>query len=240
MVEYIDIHSHILPGLDDGAADIKQTELMMKAAYSQGVRIICATPHFRPAMFPVSLSRRQEAFELAKDIAKDVSPDLEIILGNELYYSEDCIKYLKDGSCRCMGNTRYVLVEFNPVTDFETMRKRLMRLISEGFIPLIAHIERYACVRENISRVEELIETGGYIQVNSDSIIGDSFMVRRFVRKLLKYGMVHFVASDSHNNSDRAFGFTEAVSYIEKKCGRKYVNELMYLNPIRMLADEYI
>lgn len=239
-MEYIDVHSHILPGLDDGADDREQTELMLKTAYAQGVRVVCATPHFRPAMFPVSLSKRQEAFELAKGIAKDIAPDLEIVLGNELYYSENCIDYLKDGRCRCMGDTRYVLVEFSTSIDFNSMRKKIMRLISEGFIPLIAHIERYSCVRERISKVDELIEIGGYIQVNSGSIAAGSFEIRHFVRKLLKYGMVHFVASDSHNNRDRAYNFTEAVSYIEKKYGREYVNELMYLNPVRMLADEYI
>lgn len=239
-MEYVDIHSHILPGLDDGASDREQTELMLRTAYSQGVRTICATPHFRPEMFPVSLRKRQEAFELTKNIAKDIATDLEIVLGNELYYSEDSVKYLKDGKCRCMGNTRYVLVEFSTSIDFSDMRKKIMRLISEGFIPVIAHIERYSCVRENISLVDELIGAGGYIQVNSRSIIRSSFEIRRFVRKLLKYGMVHFVASDSHNNSDRAYNFTETVAYIEKKYGRKYVSELMYLNPCRMLADEYI
>lgn len=240
MTEYIDIHSHILPGLDDGPKDDAQTLSMLKTAYEQGVRVICATPHFRPAMFKVSISERQKAYERVRDMAKRIAPDFEIILGNELYFTEDSIGYLRDGVCKCIGSTRYVLVEFSTRAEFSVIRRSVNRLVLEGYIPIIAHIERYVCVIGNIDRVEELVDIGGYIQINSSSFFSKRLRIRNFVRKLLKHNLIHFIGSDSHNDSDRGYRFTETAGYIEKKYGSKYVQKLMYKNPVRMLNDEFI
>lgn len=240
MLGYIDIHSHILPGIDDGSADEKQTRSMLKDAYAQGIRTICATPHFRPSMFRVSLSKRQSAFELTQSIAAEMFPDMKIFLGNELYYAEDGFDYIKDGVCKTMAETRYVLVEFGTSIDYTLLKKRINRFVMEGYIPIIAHIERYDNVRTDIERVEELIEAGAYIQVNAEGICESSFPVRKFVKKLLKYELVHFMASDSHNDTNRSYNFDKAFSYIIKKYGESYLDKLMYYNPDKMLNNEYI
>lgn len=240
MEKYIDIHSHIVFGVDDGSADENMTRRMLEAAYAQGVRTICATPHFRPSMFRISLSERWEAFEKTKQLAKNLASDFEIIAGNEIYYEEDCVRYLKEGICLTMGNSRYILVEFNTYIDFGTMRRRINSLICEGYIPVIAHIERYPYIAQNMDNAEKLIDAGAYIQVNASSIMCDKMAVRHFVRKLLKHGLVNFVASDSHNTGDRAYNFTPALKYINKKYGGDYLDRLMYRNPLKMLNDEYI
>lgn len=240
MMEYVDIHSHILPGIDDGAVDDSQTFSMLKSAYAQGVRIICATPHFRPVMFKVSVSERQAAFERTRNMAKSIASDFEIVLGNELYFTEDSVEYLKKGICKCIGSTRYVLVEFSTMAEFNSIRRSVKRLVLEGYIPILAHIERYADIIGNTDKVRELVDIGGYIQVNSSSLFSKSLGTKSFVKKLLKYNMVHFIGSDSHNDTDRGYNYDKAAGFIEKKYGKEYAGNLMYSNHVRMLNDEFL
>lgn len=230
------MHCHIIPEVDDGAADIDEAIKMLKMEYKEGVRTIIATPHFRVGMFETSPEKIIHQFELLKKEAQRNQCGIDLYLGCEFHANMDMIKYLKDGRARTMAGSRYVLAEFSGKDDKRYIRERLYSLISFGCRPIIAHIERYSCLRRDVSFIQELVEMGAYVQVNAGSITGDlGFGIKMFCRKLLKEQMIHFVGTDAHGMKYRSPKINEAYSYIAKMMGDRYADTIFSLNPQRMI-----
>ena len=141
-LEMIDIHAHILPGIDDGARNWEETGHLLEAAWAQGVRHIIATPHF---------SRKTDMEQLrqlkagVRELAHRKGLELEISLGQELRYFEELPLYLEQGRALTLAESRYALVEFKPGDGFQTIRRAVRELVQSGFIPVLAHAERYLC-----------------------------------------------------------------------------------------------
>ena len=170
-LEMIDIHAHILPGIDDGARNWEETGRLLEAAWAQGVRHIIATPHF---------SRKTDMEQLrqlkagVRELAHRKGLELEISLGQELRYFEELPLYLEQGRALTLAESRYALVEFKPGDGFQTIRRAVRELVQYGFIPVLAHAERYLCLRET-GRTEELVQSGACLQVNAESLTGGLF-----------------------------------------------------------------
>lgn len=208
-----DIHCHIVPGVDDGAADIEETRKLLEMEYKQGVRNIILTPHFRFQMFETPLEKVQRQFWLAEEAAADISKDLHLYLGCEFHANMEMLPMLREKKVSTMAGSRYVLVEFSHNSEASYIRERLSVMLSGGYRPIVAHIERYEATRTDLDFVEELTEMGAYMQINADSIVGkDGFFTKRYCQKLMKNDLVHFVGSDCHNSSKRISRIGEASS----------------------------
>lgn len=233
-----DIHCHIVPGVDDGASGYEETRKLLQMEYDQGVRNIIATPHFRFCMFETSLSKVKEQFALVEQAAAEVSSDLHVYLGCEFHANMEMVQMLRSGEVSTMAGSRYVLVEFSQSSEATYIKERLYSLISRGYKPIVAHIERYNAMRQDLDLVEELIDMGAGMQINADSIIGkEGFGTKRFCRKLMKYDLVDFVGSDCHNLSRRVSRIGEAYAYTAKKMGSDYADHLFVENPQKILQD---
>lgn len=231
-----DIHCHVIPEVDDGAPDFNEAIKMLKIEYKEGVRTIIATPHFRLGMFETDPERIIENFLRLKEEAEKEKCGIDLYLGCEFHANMDMIKYLRDGRARTMAGSRYVLTEFSGRDDKRYIRERLYSLISHGCRPIIAHIERYSCLRKDISFIEELVNMGAYVQVNAGSITGDmGFGIKHFCRKLLKEQLIHFVGTDAHDVKYRAPRINAAYSYIAKTMGDGYADMIFSKNPQRMI-----
>lgn len=231
-----DIHCHIVPGVDDGAADLREALHLLKLEYGQGVRTIIATPHFRAGMFetpPETVARR---FMSLVKAAEQEGIDVRLYLGCEFHSGMEMAQQLKNGRGRTMAGSRYVLTEFSHRDDRRYIRDRVYSLLSNGYRPIIAHVERYPCMRKDVSFIRELTEMGAYIQVNADSIIGgNGFSVKLFCRKLMKNGLLHFVGSDAHGPEYRRPRMKEAYSYMAEKMGRRYADTVFIKNPRKII-----
>lgn len=233
-----DIHCHIVPSVDDGASNANDAYKMLQMEYRQGVRAIIATPHFRYEMFEPSTETVNQQFLLLRKLAHKVSPDLNVYLGCEFHSNMEMAKLLRSKTVHTMADSRYVLVEFSGSSKSSYIRERLHSLISHGYKPIIAHIERCECLRKNIGLVQEFTELGACMQVNADSLIGkDGFGIKRFCRKLLKENLIDFVGSDCHNITDRASHISTAYEYVFKKKGKSYADQIFIKNPKKILAD---
>ena len=231
-----DIHCHIIPGVDDGASDTKEALAMLRAEYEQGVRTIIATPHFRRGMFETPREEIIRQFELLKREAMKDQLGIELYLGCEYHANMEILKYLRNGMASTMAGSRFVLTEFSGRDDKSYIRGRLAALTACGCRPIIAHLERYDCLRKDISFIEELVEMGSYVQINAGSIIGESgFFMKSFCKKLLKADLVHFVGTDAHNMKYRPPKIKEAYSYIAKKMGQDRADTIFITNPQRMI-----
>ena len=243
-----DIHCHIVPGVDDGATDIGETVKLLRMEYEQGVRTVIATPHFRFRMFETPAEKVREQFRLVEKAASEISPDLHVYLGCEFHANMEMLPMLREQKVMTMAGSRYVLTEFSHNSEESYIRERLSALLSGGYKPIMAHIERYEgrqhkrTKRESLDcalALEELTEMGAYMQINADSITGkDGFFTKRYCNKIMKDGLLHFVGSDCHNSAKRSSRIGEAYRMVSAKFGQDYADELFIHNPAEILKQK--
>lgn len=238
---FIDIHSHILPKLDDGSESMEQTIRMLKQAYSEGIRTIIATPHAHEGRSHRTITEMEETLEQVKMEMKEAVPGMRLYLGSEIYYSHESVKKVNQKLIPTLADTKYVLVEFSPGVEYRNIKNGLQEFILEGYNPIVAHVERYYNITKNLELVDEFIEMGAYIQVNATSITGEVGKEYQGVaKKLLKNNSIHLIATDSHNDSNRSPKLKKCVELIAKKYGEDYVSELLIQNAKKLLLNQYI
>lgn len=232
-----DIHCHIIPGVDDGADNMEEAIQMLKMEYAQGVRNIIATPHFRFKMFETPLETVQKQYLKLREAAKDIGDEgINLYLGCEFHANMEMARMLREGAVSRMAGSRYVLVEFSGSAEKGYVRERLYTLISSGYKPIVAHIERCAKVRVDMRFIEELVEMGAKIQVNAESIVGgEGFSVKRFCHKLMKEELLDFVGTDCHGVKYRPPKIRDAHERVCKKFGEDYAQQIFVTNPAKMI-----
>ena len=213
-----DIHCHILPGIDDGAANGKMTVSMLRKAYAEGVRRIIVTPHYRRGMFEPPMDKVYKRYLQVRKKASEIG-------------------VLESGRRPTMAGSRYVLTEFSSVDPYSRVRGTLYELVTAGYIPIIAHAERYQAFFENMENVADASALGAMIQINADSLVGESgFKTKQFCKKLMKKDMVQFIASDAHNIKDRPSRLGQCAKYVERKWGRDRALRIFEENPSRIIG----
>lgn len=213
-----DVHSHILPQMDDGAENVDVSVNIINTLYNQGVRHICLTPHYytHKESMESFLARRDVSFNNLKSY---IPKDIEICLGAEVYVT-DIIMNNKSLKPVCYGNSNYILLEFPYNTTFsDSSYDFLIRLMSQyGIKPVLAHIERYSSLIKNPKLLKTLLDDGVMFQTNAVSYT-DKSLLRKF-KKLFKKDLIHFIGSDAHNmirNSPTTY--EENFRLISKKIG---------------------
>ena len=242
----IDIHSHIVFGVDDGPKSKQESKALLTEAYRQGVRTIVSTSHRRKGMFETPEETIETNFQEVKELAKEVAPDLTILYGAEIYYTSDVLEKLEKQVIPSLNRTRYALIEFSMTTPYREIHTALSNVLMLGITPVVAHIERYHELENNEKRVKELIDMGCYTQINSSSVLkpklfGDSY---KFMKKrahfFLERDLVHFVASDMHNVDKRPTYMKEAFDLVKKKYGLQRATALFGANQQKLLNNELI
>lgn len=232
-----DMHCHIVPGVDDGADNMEEAVKMLKLEYEEGVRHIIATPHFRFNMFETPLETVLEQFEALKKEAAHIGDEgIDLHLGCEFHVNLNMAEMLREKKVLTMAGSRYVLVEFSGPAKKSQVRERLYSLVSSGYKPIIAHVERCSELRSDVGFIEEMVEMGAKVQINAESIIGkEGFRVKRFCTRLMKEDLLHFVGTDSHGSSFRVPKMKEAYAYVEKKMGEEYAEQIFIVNPAKLI-----
>lgn len=239
MPELIDMHCHIIPGVDDGAGSKKDVSEMLLMEYKSGVRKIILTPHYRKGMFEADEQEVGNGLKDVRRIIQELGIEMEVFLGCEYHANSDMIREVSEYERFRMNGTRYVLVEFSSQHNFAKIRNWIYELVKAGLEPIIAHVERCPAVTEKKELVEELVELGAWIQVDTGAILGeDGWRVKTISRKLLKEELVHFIGSDAHDSQKRRPNLEECYSYVAKKVGDQYAQELFFDNPRVLLKSE--
>lgn len=233
----VDVHSHILPGVDDGSKNMDMTRQMLQMAWSEGIHTIIATPHHRRGYAQAPAEKLKEAYQAVCIEAKKINPDFKIYLGSELFRSHSLEERLASGEALTMAGTNYALVEFLPSDPYRELHSTLRRIQMAGYKPIVAHAERYQCLVKEPELTEELVDMGCLIQVNASSVTGENgFSAKRYVRKLLKYELVHFLGTDAHDLNRRSPMIQKCVSYIAKKYGEEYARRVSSENALKLLS----
>lgn len=240
MPKMVDLHNHALFGVDDGAQTMVLCQQVLAAAYHAGVRTICFTPHYNPSMFACPVDELHRRYERICAFAAKHLPEMQLYLGNEVFGYPGCVQALESGMCMPLGMGRAVLVEFPPGVVYREMRNCFLSLFAAGYIPLLAHAERYHCLLRQPHRVEELADMQVGIQVNAKSLQQRfRFSTYNFVHNLLREGLVDVVASDTHGQDGCITAMQDTYRMVEKKYGASCAKHIFYANPIRLLSAKF-
>lgn len=238
---YIDIHSHILPGVDDGARDIEQSLVMLRKAAENDIKAMIMTPHNKADRRNVSVEGIQRRIGQLNQRMEEEGISITLYPGSEILYRDGVPEALEEGTISTLAGSRYVLVEFMPDEQFSYIRSAIYDLLSYGYTPILAHVERYRCMVSKIDNVAYAIDRGALIQVNSASVTGKfGFQTRQAVKKMLKEKLIHFVATDAHDDRKRIPAMAECAGYLYKKCEAEYADALLYRNAERLIRGETI
>ena len=237
----IDIHCHILPNVDDGSESLEESIAMAKIAESEGITKIVNTSHCH---FDFKYKKGNELkLELEKfnQALKEENINIEVLLGNELYYTSDLIERFDELDFFSMNNSKYILMEFSPINFPKNIEDVIYEIKIRGYIPIIAHAERYKQVQEDVNIVLDCIEEGALIQVNASSILGkNGEKAEDTSKKLLDNNMVHFVATDAHSSNRRRPLIKDSYNYILKNYGKEVSEKLFIENPTAVIENRDI
>lgn len=220
-----DLHSHILPGIDDGAKNIEESLSLLCEARKQNIGQIVFTPHYNADRTSVGnfIRSRNESLKLLTECEKFKELGLSYRVGSEVYYSvslADC-----DLSDLCFSGTNYILIELPTQIKPHGLKYTLDNVINRGFIPIIAHIERYSYIMNNPSILYDLVERGCLAHINAE-VLTKNDSRSALVLKLIKWGIVQLICSDCHSIKKRPPDLAIGYSVIEKKLGKKYARRL--------------
>lgn len=226
----IDLHSHLLPAVDDGSRSVAQSVKVMTAMAAQGVTDVCLTPHLRAgqlaAVPPASHDEAFAALQAAAPALPRLHRGAEVMLDRPLPAREDGARRFT------LGGTRYLLVEFPRMVAYDTVTIALTRVVEAGLMPLLAHPERYACCSpEAVARWRDL---GARMQVDATTLLSTQSRGQR-ARGLVAAGLADILAADNHGD-DRLIG--TGRKFLEAQDGAQQAELLTVINPRAILADQ--
>lgn len=224
----IDIHSHILFGVDDGCKTIEDSLSMIEASIKVGVTDLILTPHYSfRRNYTVSYNKVEENFIFLKEEVSKKGLKINLFLGSEIDETSDICTFIKKGMCHTMNNSKYVLLDFGTrKADIDDICYEFM---VQGYKPIIAHPERYVYIN-GIEEIKKWKKTGALIQINASSLFS-SGKVKKQTMLLLKNKLVDIISSDTHRNIKTIDYFSKAFIYIEKKYGKDAAKRMFISKP---------
>ena len=239
----IDLHCHILPGVDDGAGSMADAVRMAHLAALSGVQTIVATPH-------CNLPGRKENFageELSERVrqlnraVREQGIPVKILPGCEVFCTDELAKLLHRRKLQSLADSKYLLMEFYFDESPEFMDRCFRSAVEAGYVPVVAHPERYEAVYRDAQLVPRWFREGYVIQLNKGSILGRLGAHAETVADwLLRQGFAHAVASDAHSPQHRTPHMDEVAAHLEALCGQRYTHILLQGNPERIITDRML
>lgn len=230
-----DIHAHVVPGIDDGATSFDMSMSLIRMAHRQGVKNIVCTSHDRYNV--------KQYFKNLKILQNKIDKEnlgIRLYSGCEVYCTSDdmdnIIACLNKKVIPTINNTEYVLVEFSPYVYISEMVYCLKYLLDHGYIPIIAHVERYVALHGTTQWINLLHKMGCFFQVNAYSLVDENNRgIKELARTLLKGKYISFVGSDAHRTNHRPYAIKNGIDYIYSNCDEKYAKDICYHNAKHML-----
>ena len=241
-MKFIDMHNHIIYGIDDGAKTKQDTIDMLKMAIADGIEKVIFTPHFKEEVF----ENNRESIEVMKteidQLIKDNDLSIDAYYGSEIYLSYSSLDQVNEGNFKTLNDSKYVLVETHRVSLYQKVNISdiLYNFKIDKYVPVVAHPERYQMVHEDPNIVYEWVKDGSLIQVNASSILNPKKKSHKLARLLLKHRLVHFIGSDAHDTVYRPPLLSDAYEFVKKHYGASYADTLFYDNPLKVINNEPI
>lgn len=236
----IDFHSHIIPNIDDGSTSMKDTINMINEARQAGFTEIISTSHYIQKYYDLDCFEREKILDIIKKkVSEKKEINIKLYLGSEIYFTPEIIELVKNKKASTINNTRYLLFELPMNTKPLFVKEMVYELMQNGYIPIIAHPERYSYVQENIRYIEELAGMGVLFQSNYGSIIGMyGNRAKKTLKKLLKNNLISFLGSDVHRTGQIYPKIPKTLKKLRKILSIEELEKLTTLNAQKVLKDE--
>ena len=225
---FVDIHSHVIWGVDDGAEQKAETFRMLKEAAADGIGVIVCTPHMVPGVeeFPEETFARH--FAEAEDFIRREGLPLRLLRGAEVLYTDNTPRMLREGRIPTLAGTKHVMIEFSPTDTKKHIFDALQKVAGCGYIPVIAHMERYPAIgkTETVREMKERFRAE--VQINARSLTRKQPLLRRkFFDGIFREGLVDYVATDVHAAEGRETCMTKGMGAVKERFGEAVFNRLI-------------
>jgi len=234
----VDIHSHVLPGLDDGAQTLEQSLEMLHLAAAAGTTDIVATPHAN-SEFPFHPLRIEQALQQLRE--KNTAA-ITLHLGCDFHLNyENLADALHNPAKYTINHGRYLMVELPDLVALPPMRQALKQLLSVGILPILTHPERNPSLQPKLHDLQSWVSDGSFLQVTAQSLLGGfGPAAKRAADSLMNARLVHFIASDAHDTIHRPPDLSEAYKHVSTKYGPESADMLFLHNPAAALSSDFI
>ena len=235
----IDLHSHILHGIDDGARDIEMSLEMARMAVDDGTTHIACTSHITPGIYDNDaeiIRHKMDELEAALD---EANIPLKLIIGADVHISPKMIEGLKSGHIPALNDTRYFLFEPSHHVLPPKLVEFCKKILDADYIPVLTHPERLSWIENHYNKIVEMDELGVPIQITAASITGRfGERAQYWSERMLDEGRVDIIASDAHNIKSRPPGLRKALSIIASRLGKETAKQIGFHNPKAIFEDK--
>ena len=237
----IDLHTHILWGIDDGSKSVDMSSVMLDIAEENGTKVIFATPHVIEFINKPKWELIVEKSKQMQQIANNKNLNIEILPGAEIQMNWDLLPEIGVQGSYCLNGSRYALIELPVLEIPEYADEFFYELLLKGIVPIIAHPERNQVIMNNLTKLLEWMRNGVLLQCNSGSVTGAfGNKVRENVEILLKNRLITFIGSDAHRDKRRDTNLIGAKKIMMDLVGKDYCEEIFYRNPSYILKNELV
>jgi protein-tyrosine phosphatase len=235
----IDMHSHILPGVDDGAPDLETALAMARMAVDDGIQVMAATPHFMPGLYD------NEANDIRSRVARfnqqlgDEGIALHVVVGCDAHIRPDFLTCLRDDTLLRLNDSRYVLFEPSHMTLPARMEDLLFNVQMAGYVPILTHPERFKWIEQHYDVFQRLAQSGVWMQITCGSLTGRfGSRPKYWAERMLAEGIVHILATDAHNTTSRPPSMASAFAKAQSEVGLDEANNLVLIRPVNILDNQ--
>ncbi len=237
----IDIHSHILPNIDDGARNIDETMELLKEAQSVGFEAIVSTAHYMEGYYETAVDERTILTEAIFQKFIQYNIEMDLYLGSEIYLTDNIVKILEERKASTINDTSYILFELPLNIEPENLYDIIYEITQCKLVPILAHPERYSFVWHDTEFLSDIIELGVLMQVNYASIIGYYGEKPQVIaQKMFENNMVHLLGSDVHRTNTIYPKIPQILSILKKMIGEEKLEQLTTVNPELVLKNKRI
>ncbi len=234
----IDLHSHILPGVDDGAPDLAVSLEMARMAVADGIEVMACTPHFMPGLYDNESQDIRARVHNLNQILLEEGINLALVTGCDAHVRPDFLNCLRDGSLLTLHDSKYVLFEPSHTTMPPRMDELLFNIQMAGYVPILTHPERFKWIEQNYDMFCELAKSGVWMQITAGSLTG-RFGKRSeyWAKRMLAEGLVSIMATDAHNVRSRPPLLAEAFDIAKGEVGLEEATRLVLTRPECVIED---
>jgi len=234
----IDLHCHILPGIDDGAANIGVSLEMARASVADGVTAIACTPHILPGLYHNTGPQIREATSQLQDALDEANIPLQLVTGADVHIIPDLAAGLRSGRLLSLADSRYVLVEPPHHVAPVKMGDVFFQLLLAGYVPIVTHPERLSWIGAQYSILQGLVRGGVWMQITAGSLTGAfGRSAQYWANRMLEEGCAHILATDAHDMERRAPDLSKGFELAAKRIGSNEAKHLVLTRPLGILNN---
>ena len=234
----IDLHCHILPGIDDGAADLGISLKMAAAFVADGVQVVACTPHILPGLYHNTGPQIRQATAQLQDAIDQHDIPLRLVTGADVHIVPDFVAGLKAGRLLSIADSRYVLVEPPHHVAPVRLEELFFNLLVAGYVPILTHPERLTWLKAHYPAVQKLVQAGVWIQITAGSLTGAFGRTALYwAERMLDEGAVHILATDAHDDRRRPPVLGAARALAARRVGEEEAEHLVMTRPAGILRN---